>query len=143
LDAATVRRARLLSSCGFTVAILVARMAGVAVAQTEPAASARVEVRVAGSEAWAGAAATEQQPGLHSTFFLRITNEGDATAASFTVTGDPGRGAFAVRYLHGGAGDERIAGDVVDGTFVLEGLRPGSSRMLRLQVRVARARPST
>jgi hypothetical protein len=110
-------------------------MADVAVAQTEPAASARVEVRAAGSEVWAEAAATEQQPGLDSTFFLRITNGGEATA-SFTVQGDRGGGAFAVRYLDGGAGDERITRDVIDGTFVLQDVQPGSSRVLRLRVRV-------
>ncbi|HET7236577.1 MAG TPA: hypothetical protein VFK59_09115 [Actinomycetota bacterium] len=135
-----MRRARLLPSCGLALAISLVGIADVAVAQTGSAPPPRIEIRPAGSEAWAEEAAGEQQPGLGSTFFLRITNDG-AAAASFTVSGDPGRGAFAVRYLHGGAGDERITGDVVDGTFVLEDLGPGSSRMLRLQVRVARGAP--
>ena len=130
-----MRRARLLPSCGLALTILVAGTADVALAQTEPVAAPRIEVRIAGSEVWAESAATEQQPGLASTFFLRITNDGEATA-SFTVRGDHGGGAFAVRYLDGGAGDERITGEVVDGTFVLEGVSPGSSRVLRLLVRV-------
>ena len=135
-----MRRARLLPSCGLALAILAAGMGDAAVAQTEPTAPPRIEVRGAGSEVWAEEAATEQQPGLDSTFFLRITNDGQATA-SFTVRGDNGDGAFTVRYLDGGAGDERITLDVVDGTFVLEDVRPGSSRILRLRVRVDGAGP--
>ena len=130
----TVRRARPLSSCGLALSVLLAQMAGVALAQTGTAVPS-VEIRVAGVQPWAGTAATEQQPGLDATYFLRITNIGDADG-SFLVLGDHGGSTFAVRYLEGGAGDERITGDVTDGSFVLEGLRPGSSRTLRLRVKV-------
>ena len=130
----TVRRARLLPPCGLALILLVIGTVEVAVAQPG-AAIPSIDIRLAGVDTGRDRATAEQQPALESTFFLRITNAGE-TAGSFAVQGDHGGSLFAVRYLEGGARDERITGDVVDGTFVLEDVLPGASRILRLRVKV-------
>lgn len=100
----------------------------------------RVTIRPAGDDRFAATAAAEQQATLGVTFFVRIKNTGDA-AGSFVVDGDHGGEAFAVRYLAGGSGDDRITGPVVRGTYRLGDVPPGATRMLRIRITVREATP--
>jgi len=136
----TVRRARVPSMViAVTLAVALVGAGEVAVAQTgEPIPS--IQIRLAGLDGWGGRAAAEQQPALATTFFLQITNVGDA-AGTFSISGDHGGARFAVRYLEGGAGDRRITAEVVDGSFTFADVPPGARRILRLRVRVDRAAP--
>lgn len=131
---ATLRPARRLLSPILALALLLAGTHGVANAQAETA-EPSIQIRVAGEGRWDNAAAAEQQTGLDVTFFLLVSNVGEA-AGSFTVHGGHGGAVFGVRYLEGGAGEDRITGDVEDGTYVIEDLPPGASRTLRMRVMV-------
>ena len=133
LDAPSMARCIRLSAAILLAVPLVA-IPVVAHAQNDQAVPS-VEIRLAGTDAWRDRAAAEQQPALDVTYFVRITNAGDVPG-SFSVHGDHGGTLFAVRYLQGGAGDERVTGDVLDGSFVLEDVPPGTSRTLRIRVKV-------
>lgn len=129
-----MRPARVLRSVASGIALVV--LLPDVSAATPGVATPSVEIRLAGTKDWGERAAAEQQGALAVTFFVRIANQGDE-AGSFVVDGDHGGAVFRVRYLEGGAGDERITGRVVDGTYTLEDVPPGASRVLRLRVTVA------
>jgi hypothetical protein len=132
LDAPTVRRIGLPAAIGSALLLVL----GVPAAEGRVGdATPSVEIRLAADDAWDHRAASEQQPALDVTFFVRVTNRGE-DLGTFSVRGDHGGGAFAVRYLGGGAGDERITGEVVEGSFLMEDVPPGATRTLRLRVRV-------
>lgn len=94
-----------------------------------------VSVRLDGERGFAASAGDEQQPAKETTFRVRVRNGGDATG-SFVLDGERGGAAFAVRYLEGATGDDRITERVVEGTYVLEDVGVGETRRLRIVVRV-------
>jgi hypothetical protein len=131
---ATVRRARILRSLSPSLLVVLLVGAPEIAAGQQGSARPSIEIRLAGEQAWGRRASAEQQPGLDVTFFLRVSNEGDAPG-TFLVRGDHGGATFAVRYLEGGAGDDRITGAVVDGTYELPDVPAGGTRTLRIRVR--------
>jgi hypothetical protein len=143
LDAPTVRRIRPLPSLGLVLTLFLAGLSEVAQAGAAEvggvAAVPVIEIRPAGADDWDAVASAEQQPGLDATFFLRVTNAGDA-GGSFTLEGEHGGADFAIRYLEGGAGDRRITDAVVNGTYTIQ-VPPGATRVLRLRARVAGSAP--
>jgi hypothetical protein len=107
-----------------------------------PAASAgqgsavpNASIRPAGVQRFVERSTAEQQGGLDVTFFVRIRNTGNATG-SFLVDGDHGGTVFTVRYLEGGAGEDRITERVVDGTHLIAHVPAGETRTLRIRVSV-------
>lgn len=84
---------------------------------------------------------TTGAPGGTRSFVVRMQNDGSA-ADGFTVHGCAAAAGFGVRYFAGATGRTEITPAVLNGTYTVGPVAPGSSAAVRLQVTVGAATPS-
>ncbi len=73
--------------------------------------------------------------GTKKTFYLRFQNDAAATD-SFTVAGGRGATGFAVRYFAGTTGTTEITSAVVAGSYAVDNVASGASRIIRAEITV-------
>jgi hypothetical protein len=84
---------------------------------------------------------TSSTDGQKRSFVVRVQNDGSATDG-FKFNGCVGTSGFTVRYFAGATGTTDITSAVVNGTYTVNTVAPGSTRAVRLEITTGGSTPS-